>query len=823
MTLPRAKGKARCIVPVLLVFMLLLVAAAAPDGGNDNNDKEAIPTLWLLVPAGAVFALVMAAVFHFQMLRKDAGSEQMRKIASYVRTGAMAYLRQQYKIVAITVICLSAILAFVAFVLRVQSPWVPFAFLTGAFFSGLSGFLGMNTATQASSRTAAGAQESLDRGLKIAFRSGAVMGLVVVGLVLLDISAWFYVLKVVAGLSLHETTIVMLCSGMGASTQALFARVGGGIFTKSADVGADLVGKVEAGIPEDDPRNPASIADNVGDNVGDIAGMGADLYESFYDSILATAALGVLAGLGIWGALCPMLLASVGAIFSVVGILAVRMRKDASAAELYTVLNRGMNLSAVLVVIVSASFVVYFLKDVTIGGEILGVMRALGVWGAIAIGLAAGVGIGYSTSYYTSGGFSPVKGIAEQAKKGAATLMIDGLAVGMSSTAIPVLIVAVAIILSFGLAGGFSNFALGLYGVSISSVGMLATLAITLATDAYGPIADNASGNASMSKLPPHVRERTDALDSLGNTTAAIGKGFAIGSAALTALALFAAYVEGARVAMMRQAETSYEGAPEAVLTVIDQDTEVQKQVRQIGPGLFALKEDKKTIAYLESGKTQKGFTTAARVDTSSIPTLLKALDVSLLNPRLLGSLFIGSMMVFFFCSMTLKAVGRAAGMIVVEVRRQFKEIVGLMDGTADADHARCVQIATKAAQNEMIVPSLIAIVVPVVSGLLLGVAGVMGLLAGSLVTGFVVAIMMANSGGAWDNAKKLIESRTEDGKGSAMHKAAVVGDTVGDPFKDTAGPSLNILLKLMAMVSIVFVGVIVKYAPQIGNLLGMK
>ncbi len=803
MTPRPATKKSWYLVPVFILFMLVLVAGADPGGGNRGKDDEALPALWWLVPAGAVFALLMAAIFHFRMLRKDAGSEQMQKIASYVRTGAMAYLKQQYKIVAITVICLSALLAVVAFVLYAQSPWVPFAFLTGAFFSGLSGYLGMNTATQASARTAAGAQVSLDRGLKIAFRSGAVMGLVVVGLALLDISAWFYVLRVIAKLSLHETTLVMLCVCMGASTQALFARVGGGIFTKSADVGADLVGKVETGIPEDDPRNPAVIADNVGDNVGDVAGMGADLYESFCGSILATSALGVLAGLGIWGVLCPMLIASVGAIFSVVGILAVRMRKDATTTELLNVLNRGMNLSAVLVVLASAFFVVYFLKDATVGGEILGVMRALGIWGAIAIGLAAGVGIGYSTSYYTSGDSLPVKGIAEQAKKGAATLVIDGLAVGMSSTVIPVLIVVVAILLSFGFAGGFSNFALGLYGVSISSVGMLATLAITLATDAYGPIADNAGGNASMSKLPPHVRERTDALDALGNMTAAIGKGFAIGSAALTALALLAAYVEEARVAMIRQAETSYETAPAAVVNVIDQDTEMQKQVRQIGPGLFALKEGKQVVAYLESGQTPKGFVTAARVDTSSIPALLKALNVSLLNVRLL--------------------VGKAAGMIVEEVRRQFREIVGLMEGKAEADHARCVQIATKTAQNEMIVPSLIAVAVPVVSGLLLGVAGVMGLLAGSLATGFVVAIMMANSGGAWDNAKKLIEGRTEDGKGSTTHKAAVVGDTVGDPFKDTAGPSLNILLKLMAMVSIVFAGVIVKYAPQMSNLLGMK
>ncbi|MDQ7778197.1 MAG: sodium-translocating pyrophosphatase [Planctomycetota bacterium] len=780
-----------------------------------------VPLLWYAVPVAAVLALLTAFLLHRRMVQYDAGSERMQKIASYVRTGAMAYLRQQYKIVGITFVILAAILVVVAFVFHAQSVWVPFAFLTGGFFSALSGFLGMNTSTLASSRTTMAAQESLDKGLKVAFRSGAVMGLVVVGLALLDISAWFYVLYVVAGLELREVTLVMLCFGMGASTQALFARVGGGIFTKSADVGADLVGKVEAGIPEDDPRNPAVVADNVGDNVGDVAGMGADLYESFCGSILATAALGVAAGLGMGGVMCPMLIAGVGAFLSIIGILSVRLPKGAGVGKLLSVLNRGINLSSVLVLVASAGLVFLLLRNVEVNGEALGTWRVAGIWGSIVVGLLAGVGIGYSTSYYTSANFSPVKGIAEQARKGAATLMIDGLAVGMWSTGLPVLIVAVGIMLSFALAGGFSNYALGLYGVSIASVGMLSTLAITLATDAYGPIADNAGGIAQMAGLPPEVRERTDALDSLGNTTAAIGKGFAIGSAALTALALLASYVEEVRIGIERQAESDFALAPAVV--VIEEGSLREREMREVNPRIFAAMEDKHPVAYIQSGKTNKGEPTVIPVNTSSIPSLLEAMDVSLMNPRALVGLFIGGMMVFVFCAMTMKAVGRAAGRMVEEVRRQFREIKGLMEGTAEADYARCVAIATQAAQHEMIAPSIVAVLAPIVMGLVLGVAGVMGLLAGSLSTGFIVAVMMANAGGAWDNAKKLIEGKKEGGKGSPEHKASVVGDTVGDPFKDTAGPSLNILLKLMAMVSIVFAGVILKFGPQIHRLLGFK
>lgn len=812
------------VLVLLFACALLLIGGGDAQRASESSMRDRIaqvPLLWYVVPVASVLALVTAFLLHRRMLRYSAGSERMRKIASYVRTGAMTYLKQQYKIIGITFLILTAILIVVAFVFHAQSGWVPLAFLMGGSFSALAGFLGMNTATLASSRTARAAEEGLDKGLKVAFRSGAVMGLVVVGLALLDISGWFFLLYVIVGLELREVTLVMLSSGMGASTLALFARVGGGIFTKSADVGADLVGKVEVGIPEDDPRNPAVIADNVGDNVGDVAGMGADLYESFIGSIHAASTLGVAAGLGMGGVICPMLIGGVGVFLSIIGILSVRLPKGGVAAELLSVLNRGINLSAVLVLAASAGVVFLVLGNAGVYGEAFGAWRVAGIWGSIVVGLLAGVGIGYSTSYFTSGNFSPVKGIAEQARKGAATVMIDGLAVGMRSTSFPVLIVTAGVLLSFGLAGGFTNYALGLYGVSIAAVGMLSTLAITLATDAYGPIADNAGGNAQMSGLPPEVRERTDALDALGNTTAAIGKGFAIGSAALTALALLASYIEEVRIGFERQARDYFVSTRTVV--VFDEAAQKEREMREVNPRLYAVMEDKHPIAYLETGKTDEGKPTVIPVATSSIPDLLRAMDISLMNPRALVGIFLGAMMVFLFCSMTMKAVGRAAGRVVEEVRRQFREIKGLMEGVAEADHARCVSIATQAALREMIAPSTLAVLVPILVGLLLGVIGVIGLLAGALATGFITSIMMANAGGAWDNAKKLIEGRKEGGKGSPEHKASVVGDTVGDPFKDTSGPSLNILLKLMATMSIVFAGVIVKYAPRINELLGMK
>ncbi|MDO8489725.1 MAG: sodium-translocating pyrophosphatase, partial [Candidatus Omnitrophota bacterium] len=612
---------------------------------------------------------------------------------------------------------------------------VPFAFLTGGFFSGLSGFIGMTIATQSSNRTAQAASKSLNSGLRVAFSSGAVMGLTVVGLGLLDLSIWYYFLNwyyschaIPLGTDkIAAITSTMLCFGMGASSMALFARVGGGIFTKAADVGADLVGKVEAGIPEDDPRNPAVIADNVGDNVGDVAGMGADLYESYVGSIVATSALGVAAGLGVAGVTVPMVMAAVGVIASIIGTFFVKSGEQASQKVLLAALRKGVFTSSFIVAVIS-----FFLVRATLGAQHLGVY-----WSVLA-GLIAGVLIGLCTEYYTSSGFKPTKSIADASLTGPATVIISGIAVGMMSTAIPVIIVCIAILISFYLSGGAANFNAGLYGIAISAVGMLSTLGITLATDAYGPVADNAGGNAEMSKLPPEVRKRTDALDALGNTTAATGKGFAIGSAALTALALIAAYKD---------------------------------QVMLFG----------------------------------------KDINSNMMNPTVLVGLFLGGMLPFLFCSMTMRAVGRAAGKIVVEVRRQFKEIIGLMEGKAKPDYARCVSIATAAAQKEMIAPSLLAIVAPIAVGLLIGIDAVAGLLMGATVTGFVLAVMMANSGGAWDNAKKFVEEGHYGGKGSAAHKATVVGDTVGDPFKDTSGPSLNILIKLMSMVSIVFASFIIK------------
>jgi len=725
------------------------------------DTSHSIPKLWWIAPIGALFALFYARKFYKEVMRAPEGNEKMISIATHVREGAYAYLRQQYKVVGIFFIGAFLVLLFISFGLHSQSKVVPFAFLTSGFLSGFAGFLGMKTATSASSRTAEGARKSLNQGLQVAFRSGAVMGLIVVGMGLLDISLWFFVFRKFTDVSLLDMAMMLPCFGIGASSQALFARVGGGIFTKAADVGADLVGKIEAGIPEDDPRNPATIADNVGDNVGDVAGMGADLYESYYNSMLACAALGVTAGLGIAGMVVPMILAGVGIFLSIIGIYAVKTKEEASQKELLKALGKGINLSSVLVLIVSAVIIKFMLP------------HNFGVWGSIVTGLIAGVIIGKGTEYYTSSNYSPTKGIAEQAKTGPATVMIDGLATGMMSTIIPVITISIAILLSYAFAGGFSNISLGLYGIAIAAVGMLSTLGLTLATDAYGPIADNAGGNAEMSGLEPYVRERTDALDALGNTTAATGKGFAIGSAALTAMALISSFVEQIKVGLERA-------------------------------GVHVIQV---------SG-------TSIDMANAKLSDLMYYLDVTLINPKVLIGLFVGGLSAFIFSAMTMKAVGRAARSMVEEVRRQFREIAGIMDGTGKPDYAACVAISTRGAQREMFVPALLALLVPIVTGLVLGVPGVVGLLAGSLTVGFLLAVFMANAGGAWDNAKKYIEGGAFGGKGSPAHKAAVVGDTVGDPFKDTSGPSLNILIKLMSIVAVVFAGIIIKFSPKIGALL---
>ena len=728
-----------------------------------------IPFAFWLVPIASIVALGTAWFLFRQMMAQDEGTPRMREIAQYVRTGAMAYLKQQYKMVTIIFIILALVFAFMAYVLEVQNPWVPFAFLTGGFFSGLAGFFGMKTATYASARTANAARKGLDAGLKVAFRSGAVMGLVVVGLGLLDIAAWFLILNYfyadhVNALSIITTT--MLTFGMGASTQALFARVGGGIYTKAADVGADLVGKVEANIPEDDPRNPATIADNVGDNVGDVAGMGADLYESYCGSILSTAALGAVAfsmqsDMQLRAVIAPMLIAAVGIFLSLLGIFMVRTKDGASMKQLLGSLSRGTNVSAALIAV--ATFAILYW---------LGMDNWLGLSFSVITGLAAGVIIGMATEYYTSQNYRPTKLIANASKTGAATVIIKGIGTGMISTAIPVVTISVAILLSYLCANGFDlsmsaeSISHGLYGISIASVGMLSTLGITLATDAYGPIADNAGGNAEMSGLGENIRKRTDALDSLGNTTAATGKGFAIGSAALTALALLASYVEEIKIAMQR--------------------------------------------AIAEGGQYLDAAGNLFNPSTANILDFMDFFEVSLMNPKVLVGVFIGAMAAFLFCGLTMGAVGRAAQSMVNEVRRQFKEIKGILTGEATPDYGRCVEISARGAQHEMVFPSLLAIAIPVIVGMVLGVAGVMGLLVGGLATGFTLAVFMANSGGAWDNAKKLVESGEYGGKGSECHKATVVGDTVGDPFKDTSGPSLNILIKLMSMVSIVAAGLTV-------------
>ena len=730
--------------------------------------------IFWVVPVASVIALAFAWAFYRLMKREDEGTPRMREIAAHVRMGAMAYLRQQYKVVGLVFVVLALFFAYLAYGAGVQNEWVPFAFLTGGFFSGLAGYFGMKTATYASARTANAARQSLDRGLKVAFRSGAVMGLVVVGLGLLDISFWYVILdhfvEATGPQKLVVITTTMLTFGMGASTQALFARVGGGIYTKAADVGADLVGKVEAGIPEDDPRNPATIADNVGDNVGDVAGMGADLYESYCGSVLATAALGAAAFATVGGeamqlkaVLAPMLIAAVGIVLSIFGIFLVRTKEGASMRELLRSLGRGVNVSSALIAV--ATFGILYL---------LGIENWVGLSCSVITGLVAGIIIGQATEYYTSHSYKPTQKIAGSAQTGPATVIIAGVGSGMISTAIPVVTIGVAIIVAYLCAIGFDmeqmlspqNMSMGLYGIGIAAVGMLSTLGITLATDAYGPIADNAGGNAEMSGLGAEVRKRTDALDALGNTTAATGKGFAIGSAALTALALLASYIEEIRIGLLHN-------------------------------GIEVLT--------MPNGTEQL-------VQSASILDFMEYYRISLMNPTVLIGLFIGAMMSFLFCGLTMNAVGRAAESMVREVRRQFREIKGILTGEGTPDYARCVAISTRGAQREMLFPSLLAIIVPVVVGLVFGVAGVMGLLVGGLSSGFVLAVFMANAGGAWDNAKKMIEEGHYGGKGSECHKATVVGDTVGDPFKDTSGPSLNILVKLMSMVAIVMAGLTVVF-----------
>jgi K(+)-stimulated pyrophosphate-energized sodium pump len=737
-----------------------------------------ITSIFWIIPAASVLALVFAWWFYRQMKKESEGTERMAEIALYVRKGASSYLKQQYKVVALVFAVLVVVFAVMAFGFDLQNRWVPIAFLTGGVFSGLAGFFGMKTATHASARTANAARRSLNSGLKVAFRSGAVLGLVVVGLGLLDISGWYLILNAMpdswlGGADLagtHRLTIItttMLTFGMGASTQALFARVGGGIYTKAADVGADLVGKVEAGIPEDDPRNPATIADNVGDNVGDVAGMGADLYESYCGSILATAALGAaaLAGSGdvteqYKYVVAPMLIAAVGIVLSILGIFAVSTKENATMKQLLRALGRGTNLSSALIVV--ATFAILWA---------LGISNWAWIGGSVVVGLVVGIVIGQATEYFTSQSYKPTKEISKSGETGPATVIIAGISVGMKSTAIPVLAVVFGIIASFLLAaqGDFSNVGMGLYGIGIAAVGMLSTLGITLATDAYGPIADNAGGNAQMAELGDEVRKRTDALDSLGNTTAATGKGFAIGSAALTGLALLASYIEEIKIGLVRLGGET-----------------VDKFLAKTG---------------------------AVDMTQASFTDFMVYYDVTLMNPKVLAGAFIGAMMSFLFCGLTMSAVGRAAGSMVEEVRRQFREIKGIMTGQATPDYARCVEISTKGAQREMVLPSILAIITPVATGLIFGVTGVMGLLIGSLSCGFVLAVFMANAGGAWDNAKKYVEEGNHGGKGSDVHKANVVGDTVGDPFKDTSGPSLNILIKLMSMVAIVMAGLTVAWS----------
>jgi K(+)-stimulated pyrophosphate-energized sodium pump len=752
-------------------FDMVLAAARPP-----------LPLLWWLGPIAALIALGFAFYLYRQLMQLSEGNERMVEIAQAVREGAMAYLKSQYRVVGI-VFAVLFVLFLILSAMHLQNPIVPYAFLTGGLFSGLCGFIGMKTATSASARTTFAATKSLNSALQVALRAGAVMGLVVVGFALLDITAWFLLLYNVfpvlfpdnfislAENPLPQITAVMLSFGMGASTQALFARVGGGIYTKAADVGADLVGKVEANIPEDDPRNPATIADNVGDNVGDVAGMGADLYESYAGSILATSALGV-AAVGLEGAdlpqsmlfiSAPIALAAVGVILSILALYVVRSNEDATQGQLIGALSNGLYVSSVGIGVLALP-IFYF----------MGLPNWLPLWIVVLTGLAVGIAVGKLTEYYTSHAFVPTRRIAEQANTSTATAMIEGVALGMRSSGLPVVSVLLGIVISFYVAGGASNILMGLYGVGLAAVAMLSTLGFTLATDAYGPIADNAGGNAEMSKLPPEVRHRTDQLDAVGNTTAAIGKGFAIGSAALTAMALLAAYLEEVRLVL-----GELRGVTELMVNGV-----------------------------------------SVKVAELTVQDFMVYYNVSLLNPAVLVGVFSGVATAFYFTALTMSAVGRAAGGMVEEVRRQFREIKGILTGEAKPDYARCVEISTKAAQREMISPSILAIIIPVLIGAVFGVAGVLGLLVGALASGFALAVMMSNAGGAWDNAKKYIEGGEYGGKGSPAHKAAVVGDTVGDPFKDTSGPSLNILIKLMSMVSVVFAGLIVAFSNGRGLLL---
>ena len=744
-----------------------------------------IPLLWYLAPVGAFVALVFALIFYRFVKKSDPGSPRMQEIAGYVREGAFAYLRQQYKGVTLFFVIVFVIFQFMSLVLHVLHPLIPWAFITGGFFSGLAGFIGMETATLASNRTTQACTKSLNKGLKVAFKAGSVMGLVVVGLALIDISAWFYVLNAL-GFSLEKITVIMLSFGMGASTQALFARLGGGIYTKAADVGADLVGKVEAGIPEDDVRNPATIADNVGDNVGDVAGMGADLYESYAGSILATAALGMSAVLQLGSSLgeawiqtwmirfiiAPMALAGIGALLSVIGVFMVSAKENAGTKELMFALNKSVYTSSILIAVAA-----FFVCKYTLPPEYY-----FGVFMSAVIGLLAGVLIGFFTELSTSHSFTATRRIAKQSEYGPATVILEGLGLGMQSTAAPVIIMVFGVMAAFSFSHGFESIELGLYGIGFGAVGMLATLGVTLAMDAFGPIADNAGGNAQMCDLPEKVRERTDSLDSVGNTTAATGKGFAIGSAVLTAMALLAAYLE------------------------------------EVRSGITLLGDKISQIPYLQIAYTPD-YSAQIPAAKASVIDYIQYYSIFVLNPKFLMGILFGGMVVFVFSSLTIKAVGRAAGDMVLEVRRQFKSIPGILEGTAKPDYANCVRISTIGAQREMILPALVGILSPILIGITMGVAGVLGLLVGGLTTGFVLATMMNNSGGAWDNAKKFVETGEHGGKGGDRHKATIVGDTVGDPFKDTAGPCINILIKLMSMISIVFAGFIVAYSPKVEGL----
>jgi len=839
------------LICLIGIFAPNLCEAATPDF---EPDSSSVVIGWGFCLGSALVALGFAFFFFRWMIQQDEGDAEMIRIAENVRAGARAYLNRQYKVVVLFFIGTALILGIVSFGFKAQSQWVPFAFITGGLFSGLAGWFGMRTATLASSRTAAAAKLSLNDGLKVAFRSGAVMGLVVVGLALLDICLWFAALYWFVGMSLTEITVTMLCFGMGASAQALFARVGGGIFTKAADVGADLVGKVEAGIPEDDPRNPATIADNVGDNVGDVAGMGADLYESYAGSILASAALGVAAYQGfpkmqMMMLLLPMMIAAGGIFVSIGGIFLVKTEENADQRSLLKSLSRGVNVSSVGVILFSAALVYLTLVMPSLDTDLSAALTAaslpagnslFGVLGSIITGLIAGIVIGQWTEYSTSDHYAPTRHIADQGNTGPATVIIAGIAEGFLSVWVPIVVIGISILLAFGFSTGFvysenNLYAMGLYGVAIAAVGMLSTLGITLATDAYGPIADNAGGNAEMSGQDPKVRERTDALDSLGNTTAATGKGFAIGSAALTALALMAAYVEEVRLGFTHWVEvydnqvavseipeeaTLFKVAPSvfAMKPKAEGHLDAYLLFPQIGtrvPDSYGQLRDTKKYEQVENINIVELMEHGLMVKNkdATIPDFARFYNITLINPKVLVGVFMGVMLAFVFCALTMKAVGNAAGSMVEEVRRQFREIPGIMEGTGEPDYASCVAISTSAALKEMVLPSLLGLVVPIVVGLLLGVGGVIGMLAGGLTSGFAVAIMMANSGGAWDNAKKYIESGAHGGKGTVAHAATVVGDTVGDPFKDTSGPSLNILIKLMSMVSVVFAGMIVRYA----------